>query len=553
METRLDINVLRCFMLAGLFCWDAAGPVRGGEGPWRVFYENGCWEMGADAWIGDGTRSRRTSEGLLVADTSTKAGSGRSYRLPWRADPAKGAAIEARVKVLGCSQGRGVHIMAADGVHEEGLTLYPHRLQLENAQRSVEFDAAGAFHTYCLEIQGTDVRLRVDGKLLVDAPGKFTRPAQGTPPRNQCGFGCGASAATGEAVWQWVKYRGGSAEKPEKPAATRPEVPGLKVTVGETIEIVPGAIYTSMFKFRDGRLAVGGRHSRDGGKTWTNGPGLGTGAFEFPDGEVLSPGFNTKKVREGLFEVPLARSTDSGKTFRSESARLNIPEGTGGTGDDGKHYEGPGVDHAVVQLRDGSLLLGMYGYFKTDTVLCPAFPPAWKLYKYRTWVMRSTDRGRTWDFWATVAYDPAVGSESFCEPDLLTLPGGDILCFMRTGGSPPKYVAPLYLSVSKDDGKTWSKPRPIADRGVWPNACRMQSGLLVVTYGRPDNWLALSRDDGKTWIGHWCFYRGATTSYNSVEEVAPGTLLVVYDRMGIDADGNQGKATVGTFVHVSTP
>ena len=133
------------------------------------------------------------------------------------------------------------------------------------------------------------------------------------------------------------------------------------------------------------------------------------------------------------------------------------------------------MDHSIVPLRDGSLLMSMYGYFKTDTVVSPAFPPKWKFYKYRTWVMRSTDRGRNWDYRATVAYDPAVGSESFCEPDLLRLPDGDILCFMRTGGCAwPKYITPLYMNVSKDDGKTWSKPAPIADRGVWPSACRMR-------------------------------------------------------------------------------
>ncbi|MGD9518815.1 MAG: exo-alpha-sialidase [Armatimonadota bacterium] len=517
--------------------------------PWRPLMEAGQWDPGTKTWLGAGTHSQRTPEGLLVADTSSETGSGRFYMLDWQADPAKGAAVEARVKVVSCSAPSGVSLMVADGIHEEALTLYPDRLRLNNAGATVDFDAASDFHTYRIEIQGEDVRLFVDGKLLVDGAGRFTSPAQANPPRNQCGFGCGASAAQGEAVWQWVRYQS------DKPVEELPryEVPGLRLTRSETIEIIPGAIYAGLFKFRDGRLAVGGRHSADGGKTWTPGPGLGPGAFEFPDGEIISPGFNTKKVADGVFEVPLSRSTDGGRTFVAEKARLNIPEGAGGTGDDGKYYEGPPVDHAVIQLRDGSLLMAMYGHFKTDTVLCPAFPPEWKVYKYRTWVMRSTDRGRTWDYWATVAYDPEIGCESFCEADLLTLPDGEILCFMRTGGSPPKYVTPLYLSRSSDDGKTWSKPVPIADRGVWPNACRMQSGILVVTYGRPDNWLAFSLDDGRTWLGSCCFYQGLTTSYNSVEEVTPGKLLVVYDRRSLDADGNQAGGVVGTFFTVERP
>jgi hypothetical protein len=234
----------------------------------------------------------------------------------------------------------------------------------------------------------------------------------------------------------------------------------------------------------------------------------------------------------------------------AEEATLTIPEATGGTGDDGKPYEGPAFDHSIVKLSDGSLLGVMYGYFKTDTVLCPTFDPEWKLYKYRTLVVRSTDRGRTWDYWATVAYDPEVGLESFCEADLLVLPDGEVLCFMRTGGSGGLHT-PLYLARSSDDGKTWSKPEPIADRGVWPSACRMESGVVVVTYGRPDNWLAFSLDDGRTWQGHFCFYQGPTTSYNSLAEVEPGRLIVVYDRASLGPDGNQERGTVGTFFTVT--
>ena len=94
------------------------------------------------------------------------------------------------MKVAACSGPWGVALLAADGVHEEALTLYPHRLQLENAKQGVDFDAAGGFHTYRLEIEGTDVRLFVDGKMLLQGKGKFTAPARDTPPRNQCGFGC---------------------------------------------------------------------------------------------------------------------------------------------------------------------------------------------------------------------------------------------------------------------------------------------------------------------------------------------------------------------------
>ncbi len=515
--------------------------------PWRPFYEAGQWDPYVTAWIGDGTRSAAVDDGLLIVDESTRAGSGRLYQLAWQADPTIGARLAAKLRVKACGAPWGVCLAVADGVHEEGLTIYPDRLQLEHARRSVPFNAADGDHVYCLQIVRTDLRLWVDDRLVIDAAGQFTHPAYGQPPRNQCSFGSGSSTATGEAVWRWVRFES------SRPLAVKPAsrpLPGLTVTMGETIDLVPGATYGSLFRYRDGRLAVQNRLSTDGGRTWGRGAGPHTGAFEFADGEVIAPGFNTKRVSDGVFSVPLRRSKDGGRSFPTEQATLRIPNGTGGTGDDGQHYEGPCVDHAVVQRRDGSLLMAMYGYFTGDTVLCPAFPPEWKLYKYRTWVMRSVDRGRTWDYLATVAYDPQIGAESFCEADLLALPGGEILCFMRTGGEPPKHITPLYLCRSRDDGATWTRPEPIADRGVWPNACRLSDGTLALTYGRPGNWLAFSRDGGRTWGGQLCYYEGATTSYNTVEEVAPGRLLVVYDRTRLDRDGQWAKGLVGTFFTV---
>jgi len=436
-------------------------------------------------------------------------------------------------------------LLVSDGVHEEGVTFYPDRVAFARRNLSAMFDCAGGFHTYRVCFKGADISVHVDGKLLIDGKGRFT--ASATNGRSHLGFGAGESGETGEAIWQFVRFRGPKVETPE---ATMPSVPGLRVEMGETQTILRDRQYVSMFKFADGDIVVGGRRSSDGGETWRDAASFHVGAYQFPDGEIVQLGFRTSRAdRSGVFTVPLVRSTDNGKTSHRETATLNIPEATGGTGDDGKPFPGPLCDHAIVGLRDGSILAAMYGYFKTDTVLCEAFPKEWKLYKYRTFVLRSRDRGKTWDYLATVAYDPSIGIESFCEADLLDLPNGEILCFMRTGGSRGKHT-PLHLSRSNDDGKTWSKPVPIADRGVWPNACRMQNGVLVCTYGRPGNWLAFSLDEGKTWAGHFRFYTGLTSSYNSIEEVEPGKLLVVYDRGCANDDGEASRELVGTYFTV---
>ncbi len=513
--------------------------------PWHVFYEDGFPSGQVAAWASPLTSSQKTAEGLQITDPSTENGSGRLYSAEWHVDPKAGATVETRLKVKSCSSDWGVVLLVADGVHEEGVTFFPDRVVLAKAGIRKDLDTRTDFRTYRVRIAGTDIHVWADDTLLLDGTGKFTAPAHAN--RNQIAFGCGSSTATGEAVWQFVRFRGG---KIESPRLAKPEVPGLDIGYGPTRVIVPDAIYVSLFKFADGRIAVDGKRSADSGDTWQQGPAFHTGAYQFPDGEIIQLGFHTKATeREGFFTTSLIRSTDQGKTTQADTAVLHIPEAAGGTGDDGKPYEGPLVDHAIVGLRDGSLLAAMYGQFKTDRVPVPTMPAEWQCFKYRTFVVRSADRGKTWQHLSTVAYDPKIGLESFCEADLLRTPGGDVLCFMRTGGSGGKHT-PLYLSRSSDDGRTWGKPQPIADRGVWPNACLMQSGILACTYGRPGNWLMFSLDEGHTWTAPHCFYSGPTTSYNSVEEVAPGRLLVVYDRQQLDDGGNLRRETVGTTVTV---
>jgi len=512
---------------------------------WHTFYETGFRLPTVGAWVSDLTSSERLADGLRVADPSGDKGSGRFYWFDWQADPGAGAAAEARVRVVSCSQAWGVVLLVSDGVHEEGVTLLPDKILLAHAGLTVPFAAGGAFHTYRVAIRGSDIRVEVDGRLVLDGRGKFAQPAHGG--RNRIGFGAASSDATGEAVWQFVRFTGGKADGPQ---VTTPETPGLAVTVGDTRRILENAIYKSLFKYADGRLCVGGKRSEDAGRTWVDAPSFGVGAYQFPDGEIIGLGFKTRQAEQpGTFTIPLRRSTDRGATVVEETAVMRIPAATSLTGDDGSRFEGPVADHAIVGLRDGAVLAAMYGVFSTDRVPVPTMPDKWQCFKYRTFVVRSADRGRTWEYLATVAYDPAIGLESFCEADLLRLPSGDILCFMRTGGSGGRYT-PLHLSRSRDDGRTWSAPQPIADRGVWPNACRMRNGVIVCTYGRPGNWLMFSPDDGQTWSGHFCFYNGPTTSYNCVEEVAPDTLFVVYDRQQVDDSGNLCKEFVGTYVTV---
>lgn len=219
----------------------------GEEQSWQTLYDEGFPIPGVTAWASPLTSSQTTPQGLRIADPSNENGSGRFYQCDWQVDPQTGATIEARLRVASCSAPWGVALLVSDGTHEEGVTFYRDQVVLAHAKLSTKWDSQTAFHTYRVRIQGSDIRVRADDEPLLDGTGKFTAPAHAG--RNQIGFGCGSSTATGEAIWQSVRFQGG---KVDSPSVATPQVPGLDVKLGKTQVIVPDKVYVSMFKFADG-------------------------------------------------------------------------------------------------------------------------------------------------------------------------------------------------------------------------------------------------------------------------------------------------------------
>jgi hypothetical protein len=342
-----------------------------------------------------------------------------------------------------------------------------------------------------------------------------------------------------------------------------PEIPGLEVKAGQTVPIKPDGFYPIVFQFANGRISVGwgnydpkaGRWSSDGGRTWRDGPAPPDQAsIELGGGEVLSLGFHTKKRPDGKFNLPQRRSLDGWKTVAAETGVLDIPQSVPTGGDGEGMNEGFLMDHAVLRLKDGRLMATMYGDYDEDKTPPVGYPVSMLPSQYRTIVVFSSDKGKTWGNPATVATAPMLKSshEGPCEADLFRVPNGDILCVMRSGGRPGD-PSPLYLCRSADEGRTWSKPQAILDHGVWPNLCAMRNGVVVCATGRPGNWLVFSKDDGRTWPRGFCFCEGgypATSSYNSVLEVAPDTILVIYDRDAADNPSAPRHEIVGTFFTV---
>ena len=364
-----------------------------------------------------------------------------------------------------------------------------------------------------------------------------------------------------------------------------PELPGIKITRGETIQIpVPGKVKTSLaYRFRDGRIVTGhgekSMWSYDGGKTWKKGPEsmLEEATLDLGKGEIITVSRNSRRRPDGKYAMRVLRSTDNWKTFQKEEAVVDIPNASYTVTGGGGRVDGFLFHHGLVQLQDGTLVGSMYGNYEGDTELCLGYPTELNQRKYRTIVVFSKDKGKTWGDHVLVAYDrmlgrgiptdhemvgksipasragvpmavPAITSEGFRESDLSVAPNGDLICIMRSGGRNPKmgvklFPTPLYCSRSGDGGRTWTLPEQIADRGISPSIVTLENGIMVCVYSRPGYWLIFSDDNGKTWRGAFQFSQGNATGY--IEETAPNTIQVYYE-----AEEEGTDVLLGTFFTV---
>ncbi|MDO4488204.1 MAG: sialidase family protein [Eubacteriales bacterium] len=142
-------------------------------------------------------------------------------------------------------------------------------------------------------------------------------------------------------------------------------------------------------------------------------------------------------------------------------------------------WQGKGaVRGNITELPDGTLLLPLYGA-KSITELSRAV------------LMRSTDRGETWEEYSLMAFDEEC-KKNFLEPNMYRTESGRLIGLYRTQTD---YLAPgvdfeetylnLHISISEDDGKTFGEVIEIPN--CWcsspVHALRLKSGKVLLTYG----------------------------------------------------------------------
>jgi len=305
----------------------------------------------------------------------------------------------------------------------------------------------------------------------------------------------------------------------------------FRVTVEPSQPFGPGTHFEKFLQLRDGTLLCADKLSTDGGRTWQGATsGFGIGGVHLKDGRVLGMAYRCLPIegREGWYAADRFLSTDNGRRFSKSPAEFHVPQAKAAMGH-GPH-KGPLFMRSIIERGDGSLAAFMAGWFKGDDALCPY--GRGRPYS-RSYVCESGDSGRTWRYVTTIGYEQ-IGSEGYNEGSMRRLPSGEWLAVMRTGNANDLNCQdnPIMWSLSRDEGRTWSKPARTGLQGAFPGLAVLPDGGVAMCYGRPGAMIAFSADGGRTWTDPTCVDATPGSGYADVVSVGPGELLVGFGAQG---------------------
>ncbi len=151
--------------------------------------------------------------------------------------------------------------------------------------------------------------------------------------------------------------------------------------------------------------------------------------------------------------------------------------------------EGP--TDAPIELPDGSIGMAVIGYSlqgdskNTGSVF-----------------LRSTDKGKSWGYVATIASDPGGRLGGFVEPGIVRTKTGRIIAGLRNHADENA----IWMTYSDDNGKTWVPVFKTAMIGHPVDLIQLTDGRIMATYGireahaKPGGIRAcFSNDNGNTW------------------------------------------------------
>jgi photosystem II stability/assembly factor-like uncharacterized protein len=259
-----------------------------------------------------------------------------------------------------------------------------------------------------------------------------------------------------------------------------------------------------------GRLMI--TRSSDQGKTWgkpvtlcdTPSDDRHPTFLELSDGVILCSFFALNGVKAKYLDacVQIIRSLDGGRTWEKPQ-RPASP------------FLWEEVESRMIQLHDGSVILPITG--KTEARAKEGAPE-------QIAILRSTDRGATWQTLSVISTDHELSESSVAQ-----LPNGRLVCISRSEGD---------ICFSDDDGHTWSKPVTFGMGMFAPNLCVLRDGTLFCSHGSyPGGGFhaIFSTDGGATWIApaaHRGFLIDDVYGYGAAVQLPDESLFFTYQSTG---------------------
>ncbi len=290
------------------------------------------------------------------------------------------------------------------------------------------------------------------------------------------------------------------------------------------------------------------------------------------DGRLLAAYYESPGHTAPSGDIKVTTSNDNGATWSTPTVAVDVPNDA--------------RDPKLVQLRDGTILLGYFDYRWTaplaiqpflvrsadggatwsdpilvsndqssavdradgwaashgpivelanGDLLAPLYGAPNGTEREHALVVRSTDGGLTWDpHSVAIAADHAI---AFQEPNLTVLPSGEIVALIRSTSSPAR----AYLSRSFDNGHTWSAAAATDIPAQSHHQLLTKAGQVLLTYGDPEvagrpTFGVLIEDPSADWDGYAADAVPLYDSKNgdqgnpSSAEIAPGKFVTLgYD------------------------
>ena len=226
--------------------------------------------------------------------------------------------------------------------------------------------------------------------------------------------------------------------------------------------------------------------------------------------------------------------------------------------DRGKSWSGPipvnvrpmkhgGCRLGCWQLPSGSILMGLYGRIR-------GYEEEGEGETTRSALMRSDDGGLNWEYFSTLAYDPASIID-YEEPAMLRLKDGRLVSFMRTHVNPSGDAKNMVFVVSEDDGFSWTPPKWTNIWGYPAETIPLIDGRYLMIYGyrRPPYGVrGVVSEDGLNWDvkNEFVVREGGVPGRSDVERPGSSRMTPAAGKYG---GGRIDWRNPGVYQHIGYP